>query len=167
VKRSSVHSHRPIHSPPSRSRGARRGSTALSGSPVCRHSLARREISTTALDSVKRSGKNLSERAFAILSDPTYFPGLWALLNSIYAYHDEEVRVFVFGYGLALDHLRRLRCHPIPIEYVSTDKFPFRPAGAWEAKQQIMSYLIPKARCVYLLPGEWGQLLTLDRSDSV
>jgi hypothetical protein len=50
----------------------------------------------------------LHKRVFATLSDAKYFPGLWALLNSIYVYHGDELRVFVFSYGLTPAQLRRL-----------------------------------------------------------
>jgi hypothetical protein len=106
----------------------------------------------------------VSTRAFATLSDPGYFPGLWALLNSIYAYHGDELRVFVFSYGLTNAQCARLGLHPLTIEVISCDALPFHPKGAWEAKQQIMGQLIPIARCVYLLDCD---LVLTSRVDDV
>jgi hypothetical protein len=108
--------------------------------------------------------KKLYERVFTTLSDSSYFPGLWALLNSIYVYHGDELRVFVFSYGLTDAQLARLEVHPLTIDVISCDTLPFSPAGAWEAKQQIMGQLIPKARCVYLLDCD---LVLTSRVDDV
>ena len=107
------------------------------------------------------------ENAFAIVSDPGYFPGLWALLNSIHAYHDRELRVFLFGYHLASEHSRILRSHPLggALTLLNNAKvFEQTPEGVWEAKQQVLDFLLGTVRRVCLLDAD---LILLSRLDDV
>jgi len=94
------------------------------------------------------------DRAFAVVCDPAYFPGLWALLNSIYAYHGAQHAVFVFSRGLTREQKARLGHHPLVIRLREHDELPFRSPGTWETKQQVFASLMPEARCVYLLDAD-------------
>jgi hypothetical protein len=107
---------------------------------------------------------NLLSRVFAVVSDARYVEGLWALLNSIYAYHGDGFRVFLFDAGLTQDQLSRLAQHPLTLEVISASAMAFRASGAWELKQQVMAHLIPRARCVYLLDAD---LVLTSRVDDV
>src|SRR5436190_22410250 len=91
------------------------------------------------------------ERVFATVAEKSYFPGLWALLNSIYAYHQDELRVFVFDCGLTVEQREGLGRHPLAIEVLPSSKLAFPPVGPWETKQQVFAELLPIAKSVMLL----------------
>lgn len=103
-------------------------------------------------------------RAFAVVCDRNYFPGLRALLNSIHAYHGRELPVFVLNHGLDREQLQYLETHPVRPQVVATGIFPFASAGAWEAKQQVAAWLLPVVRCLYLLDAD---LVLTSRVDDV
>lgn len=48
-----------------------------------------------------------------VVSSDAEFPGLWALLNSVYADYGGEYRVFIVGYGVLPDSLAALQSHPL------------------------------------------------------
>jgi hypothetical protein len=106
-------------------------------------------------------------RAFAIVSDSSYFSGLWAVLNSIYVYHGNEIRVFVFSNGMTSEQNSRIESHVLgnAITLLVDSRVSVRPpVGIWEAKQQTFDFLMGKARCVCLLDAD---LVLLSRIDDV
>lgn len=106
-------------------------------------------------------------RAFAVVSDSTYFPGLWALLNSVKAYYDDEIRIFVFGNGLTAEQCLRIKFHALGNAVtLLTDVGPYAhpPDGTWETKQQTLDFLMGKARCICLLDAD---IVLLSRIDDV
>lgn len=104
------------------------------------------------------------DEAFAIVCDQRYFRGLWALLNSIYAYHGARHAVFVYGRGLSPEQRRRLSEHPLWIRYRDFSELPKPASGAWEAKQQVLAALFEEVRCLYLLDAD---LVLVSRVDGV
>lgn len=92
--------------------------------------------------------------AFATVCDREYFPGLWALLNSVWAYHRAIIPLYVFDFNLTSDQLAQLRGHPLAPRIHPVSSFPFHSPGTWEAKQQVFSFLLPHARCIYLLDAD-------------
>jgi predicted O-methyltransferase YrrM len=105
------------------------------------------------------------EYAFAAVADPRYATGLWALLNSIHAYHGGELRIFVFLHGrFPAALLEALETHPLrdALTLVPTSRLRSAPSGCWEAKQQIFDYLMGRARCVCLLDADLVLLSPLD-----
>ena len=106
------------------------------------------------------------QRAFIVVSDNDFFPGLWALLNSIVAYHECEYRVFVVGHHLSNSAIADLRHHPLEsaITLLNTMDFAYPPRGAWEAKQCTLSHLCGQAATVCLLDAD---IVLLSRLDDV
>jgi hypothetical protein len=105
--------------------------------------------------------------AFAIVSDSAYFSGLWALLNSIHAYYENEIRVFVFGNRLTAEQRSRIESHVLRDAITLFDDARVSvhpPVGIWEAKQQTFDFLMGQARCVCLLDAD---LVLLSRLDDV
>lgn len=95
------------------------------------------------------------DRAFAVVSDEAYFPGLWALLNSIWAYHGTSVTTFVFLQDVPPQACYR---HPLFISGVLSvhrmSDLPSETVGTWEAKQRVPSFLAGIARTVMLLDAD-------------
>src|SRR5262245_58564493 len=106
------------------------------------------------------------QRAFVVVSDSTYLPGLWALLSSIAAYYEREYRVFVVGHRLTRSDVAELRAHPLDsaITLLDDREFPYAPAGAWEAKQCALSQLCGRVATACLLDAD---LVLLSRLDDV
>ena len=94
------------------------------------------------------------QRAFATVCDREYFPGLWALLNSLWVYHQDTIPVYVFDFDLTSAQKSRLLTHPISPELISVSSLPFPSPGTWEAKQQVFAYLLKRASCIYLLDAD-------------
>lgn len=109
------------------------------------------------------------QRAFVIVSDDSYFPGLWALLNSIHAYHGRELRVFVVGFKLRPDFRDTLRQHPLAsaITFINSRELAYRPAGAWEVKQCVLSHLTGKVQTACLMDADLVLLSRLDDAFSL
>lgn len=105
-------------------------------------------------------------RAFTVVSDERFFPGLWALLNSIFAYHGCEYRVFVVAHQLPHRQLLALRQHPLgsAMTILDSQSFARVPDGTWEAKQFALSELAGRAENVCLLDAD---LVLLSRVDDV
>lgn len=105
-------------------------------------------------------------RAFVIVSDTRFFPGLWALLNSIYAYYECEYRVFVVGHHLNAEAIACLLQHPLghAITLLNSQDFARIPSGAWEAKQMVLSELAGQVVNACLLDAD---LVLLSRLDDV
>lgn len=91
-------------------------------------------------------------RAFATVSDAGYFPGLWALLNSIHAYHGLEIPAFVFDAGLT-SRQRLALASASPLRERLT-VLPSQAPGAWETKQKSLAALLPLVRTVFLLDAD-------------
>lgn len=106
------------------------------------------------------------ERAFAVVANDTYFPGLEATLGSIYAYYGQEIRVFVVGHCLSQEKQHRLDRHPLggALTYVDTHSFARMPFGCWVAKQQVPSELVEQVHTLCLLDAD---LILLSRVDDV
>ena len=102
-------------------------------------------------------------RCFAVACDAGYYPGLRALLNSIWAYHGDAIAVVLYHRGLNDNQLAELRAHPLGVRLVGLEELPFPSPGMWEAKQQIFAHCLGRARCVYLLDADL--VLTSDVSD--
>ena len=102
-------------------------------------------------------------RVIAIACDQGYFPGLRALINSIYAYHP-ELPIFVFERGFHSVELSWLKSHPACIEIRSIDRFPYPARGMWEAKQQVPAECIAYARTVCLIDAD---IVLVSRIDDV
>jgi hypothetical protein len=104
------------------------------------------------------------ERAFVTVSDATYLPGLWALLNSIWAYHGSEYRVFVVGHRLPASAREQLTRHPLgsALTVLDDQQFAYLPAGAWEAKQCALAYLCGRVVSACLLDADLVLLSRLD-----
>jgi hypothetical protein len=90
-------------------------------------------------------------RVFAIACSANYFVGLEALLNSIHAYHGDQVPVFIFERGFARTELDWLAAHPLHTTVFRISDFPHHAPGLWEAKQQVLAQCIGRARCVFLV----------------
>jgi len=105
----------------------------------------------------------LHPRAIAIPCDQGYFPGLRALINSIFAYHP-ELPVLVFERGFHTAELAWLAKHPARIEVRSVNRFPYPAPGMWEAKQQVPAECIAHARTVCLIDAD---IVLLSRIDDV
>ncbi|ADG66882.1 glycosyl transferase family 2 [Planctopirus limnophila DSM 3776] len=105
-------------------------------------------------------------RAFVIVSDDRYFPGLQAALGSIHAYYGQEIRVFVVGHGLTAPQVESLKNHPLgsAITLLRTQDFASRPSGCWEAKQLCLSELVASVRTVCLMDAD---LILLSRVDDI
>jgi len=106
------------------------------------------------------------QHAFVITADDRYFPGLWALLNSINAYHGGELRTFVVSVGFSADSFDALKTHPLgsSLTLIDSRDFPYPPGGAWEAKQCVLSYLAGSVVTACLLDAD---LVLLSRLDDV
>lgn len=102
-------------------------------------------------------------RVIAVVSDQGYFPGLQALINSVYAYHP-ELPIFVFERGLHTAELTWLTNHPARIEIRPVDRFPYPSPGMWEAKQQAPAECITRARTVCLIDAD---IVLVSRIDDV
>jgi len=104
------------------------------------------------------------QRAFATVSDERYFPGLWALLNSIYAYYGCDYRVFVVGHQLPGSAVADLRRHPLghSLTLIDDQELAYKSVGAWEAKQCVPSYLCGRADTVCMLDADLVLLTRLD-----
>jgi hypothetical protein len=105
-----------------------------------------------------------ASRAFAVVCDHNYFPGLRGLLNSILTYHGLELPVFILDHGMTDEQRQYLRTHPLRPQVGSTEILPVLPAGTWEAKQQVPAWLLPAVRCLYLLDAD---LVLTSRVDDV
>src|SRR3974390_1488005 len=93
-------------------------------------------------------------RVFATVTDLGYFPGVQALLNSIWAYHRREIPVFLYHRGLGDAELAWLGRPPCEIRLFEVDALPFTSFGMWEAKQQVFAHCLGQARAVYLLDAD-------------
>jgi hypothetical protein len=93
----------------------------------------------------------MPDRVFAIACSADYFVGLEALLNSIHAYHGDEIPVFVFERGFGQNELGWLASHPLCTTVFRISDFPYHAPGLWEAKQQVLAQCIGRARCVFLV----------------
>jgi hypothetical protein len=91
------------------------------------------------------------ERLFVTACDRNYFPGLWALLNSIYAYHEAAIPVWVYERNFRADELTELRKHPLDIQVFRVSELPYFSPGMWEAKQQVLAQCIGRAKTVCLI----------------
>lgn len=60
---------------------------------------------------------------------------LCALLNSVWAYHRDNIPVFAFGFNLSPTQLTQLSDHPLTLHIHSVPAFPFHCPGTWKAKQ--------------------------------
>jgi hypothetical protein len=92
-----------------------------------------------------------------------YFPGLQALINSIFAYHP-ELPIFVFERGFHSEEFGWLASHPARIEIRSVNRFPYPAPGMWEAKQQVPAECIAHARTVCLIDAD---IVLVSRIDDV
>ena len=106
------------------------------------------------------------QHAFVVTSDDRYFPGLWALLNSIHAYHGGELRTFVVSVGFSADSIDALKAHPLgsSLTIIDSRDFHYPPSGTWEAKQCVLSYLAGSVVTACLLDAD---LVLLSRLDDV
>jgi len=52
------------------------------------------------------------DRCFAVVCDAGYFPGLRALLNSVWTYHGDAIPVFLYQRGLNESQLAEVRVFP-------------------------------------------------------
>ena len=93
-------------------------------------------------------------RVFVVACDGAYYPGLMALLNSIWAYHRNRIPVFVYHRDMTGAQLEALFAHPAGVRLFHVSTLPFACAGLWEAKQQIFAHCLGRARCVYLLDAD-------------
>ena len=119
---------------------------------------------TKAVQFMGEEGKNGSggiknftgmlERVFVVACDGNYFPGLRALLNSIWAYHGNEIPVFVYYRRFSPAQLCELRRHPAGVRLFHVSGLMRRCPGLWEAKQQVFAHCLGRARCVYLLDAD-------------
>ena len=106
-------------------------------------------------------------RAFVVVCNAPYLPGLWALLNSILAYHGTDLRLFVALHGPISPQAHQwLREHPLStaVTWLHTDDFTPPPRGVWEAKQLVLSHLAGRAQVVCLLDAD---LVLTSRLDDV
>lgn len=94
------------------------------------------------------------ERAFAVACDGNYFPGLRTLTNSIWAYHQNQIPIFLYHRGLNAEQMEEMRTHPAGVRLHRVEELAFPSPGMWEAKQQIFAHCIGQARCVYLLDAD-------------
>jgi hypothetical protein len=94
------------------------------------------------------------ERSLAAIADSQYFLGLWALLNSFWVYHENRLPVVVFSHSLSTAQINALNCHPLRPLLRGVGEFPFPPAGAWEAKQQVFGALLEEWQTVFLLDAD-------------
>jgi len=103
------------------------------------------------------------DRCFAVVCDAGYFPGLRALLNSVWTYHGDAIPVFLYQRGLNESQLAEVRGHPLGVRLVGLEELPFPSPGMWEAKQQVFAHGLGRVRCVYLLDADL--VLTSDVTD--
>ena len=106
------------------------------------------------------------QRAFATVSDDNYFPGLWVLLNSIFAYYGCDYRVFVVGHHLSDSAVVDLHRHPLgrSLTLIDDKEFAYQPVRRWEAKQCILSHLCGQVATMCMLDAD---LVLLSRLDDV
>ena len=93
-------------------------------------------------------------RVFVVACNGAYYPGLMALLNSIWAYHRSRIPVFVYHRDMTGAQLEALFAHRAGVRLFHVSTLPFPCAGLWEAKQQIFAHCLGRARCVYLLDAD-------------
>ena len=93
-------------------------------------------------------------RLFAIAADPGYFRGLRAVLNSIHAYHGDDIPVFVYQRNLSEAQLIELHAHPTCPQVWHVNDLLRVPLGMWEAKQQVFAHCLGRARAVFLLDAD-------------
>ncbi|ODA32965.1 hypothetical protein A6X21_19045 [Planctopirus hydrillae] len=105
-------------------------------------------------------------RAFAVISNSCYFPGILATLGSIYAYYGRDLRVYVVGHGLSAAERQILQSTNLgaSLTLIDTEDFSNRPIGCWEAKQQCASELVGSVKTISLLDAD---LILLSRIDDV
>jgi len=106
----------------------------------------------------------ISKRLFAIVSDGGYYPGLYALLNSIHTYHGDEIPVHVYVRGMEAKQLDALNAHRVKPRVWPVTELPMSVLGIWEAKQQVFAHCLGRACCVYLLDAD---LVLTSRVDDV
>ncbi len=101
-------------------------------------------------------GNPFYQQAFAVVADSNFYPGLMALLNSIHVYHGASIRTFVFVYHLTEAQVEEIREHPMgpAITLLQDVSVRRKPAGIWEAKQQVLDYLMGRAKVVCLLDAD-------------
>ena len=92
--------------------------------------------------------------AFLSVSDGNYFPGLWALVNSVYAYHKTEYKFYVLDIGLSPDQITSITDHPLDIRVVPLDECIYCSGGAWEFKQQAFATIMNRARIILLMDAD-------------
>jgi Galactosyltransferase len=106
----------------------------------------------------------MHERLFVVVCNAAYYPGLQALLNSIFAYHGQEIPIHIYGPDLDAEQLSWIDAHPAPSQVWRLSELPIHVLGLWEAKQQVFSHSLGMARCVYLLDAD---LVLTSRVDDV
>ena len=99
-------------------------------------------------------GEGVLPRAFAVACDGGYYPGLVALLNSIWAYHGNRIPVFIYHRDMSRKQLTALARHPVGTRLHRIEELAYPSAGMWEAKQQVFAHCLGRARCVYLVDAD-------------
>lgn len=104
------------------------------------------------------NNESIINYSFASIADKNYFPGIWSLLNSIYAYHNNKYSAFIFDIGLTDEQKIMLLEHPIstyivqsvcPISYGKNLKKLF-----FDVRCGLFSYLIGKVKNVYMIDAD-------------
>ena len=86
---------------------------------------------------------NSTRLSVAIVSDSSYFPGLWVCLNSLLHFQDPAtLRIYVFDMGLTVEQVEALVDYPLSLSLVHRHQTGFGVYGAWECKQQALAYLL-------------------------
>lgn len=90
-------------------------------------------------------------QCFALAVDAAYEPGLFAVVNSIYAYHRDSVPVRIYYRDISRESLAWLGRHPARPTLVNLLHLPTAHRGMWEVKQQIPAWEMLHSRLVFLL----------------
>lgn len=93
-------------------------------------------------------------KSFTSVCDEEYFPGLWAMINSIYKYNGTEIPLYLFDIGLNISQKKSLNEHPLTIYLLDKNVLPFQTINAWECKQQVLSVLSEFSRYVLLTDSD-------------
>src|SRR5512144_2355957 len=103
---------------------------------------------------VKRERNAVLPRAFAVICDGNYLPGLEALLNSLWAYHRSDIPVFVYHRGLSAREVKKIGRHPAGIKLYAVSELLFPSRCMWAVKQQVFAHCLGRARSVFLLDAD-------------
>ena len=99
----------------------------------------------------------MNSRAFAVVTNRDYLPGVRALLRSIAAYHGDSYPVYIFVHGEITEEDRRQLRDNVHKGQLELIEMPLRqppPPGCWEVKQQALAQLVGQAETVCLLDAD-------------